>query len=171
RDGRANDHAHDGQQRGHDDVRPPTVEPSERAREHEHGDEAGHALHEVHHGERVRTDALEEQRVDAALADRESRGSDEQEADDRTDHAAFAGSDPKDVREGAHAPVTLPRKRALARPGEAWPVTRSSSCAVPIARAACSGPARNGMNRPTISSPTNFSMIASPSIRTRLDSR
>jgi hypothetical protein len=32
-------------------------------------------------------------------------------------------------------------------------------------------PARNGMNSPTISSPTNFSMIASPSIRTLLDSR
>ena len=31
------------------------------------------------------------------------------------------------------------------------------------------GPAKNGMNSPTISSPTNFSMIASPSTRTSLD--
>jgi len=69
-------------------------------------------------------------------------------------------------------PVCTPAPIGTQGPsGEPWPVTRSSSWAVSTARAVCSGPVRNGMNRPTISSPTNFSMIASPSIRTRLDSR
>ena len=108
RDDRALDHDDGRQQSGHDDVRASTVEPSERAGQHEHGDEAGHALGEIHDGKRLRTDALEEQGVDAALADRESRGRDEQQADHRTDHASFAGSDPEDAREGAHAPVTAP---------------------------------------------------------------
>jgi hypothetical protein len=103
RDDRPLDHDDGREERRHDDVRAPPVEPSERAGQHQHRNETGRALREIHHRERVRTDAFEEQGVDAALADRQPRGCNEHQPDDRTDQATLAGTDPEDAREGVHA--------------------------------------------------------------------
>jgi hypothetical protein len=111
RDDRPLDDDDGGEDRRHDDVRAPPVEPSERAGQHQHRDETGRALREVHDRERVRADALEEQGVDAALTDRQPRGRDEQQADDRTDQATLARTDAEDAPESVHA-LRLALRRA-----------------------------------------------------------
>jgi hypothetical protein len=61
------------------------TEPSQGPGEGEHGDEGRAALQQVHGRQRLRADAVEEQRVDPTLADGGGRRGDKRRADDERD--------------------------------------------------------------------------------------
>jgi hypothetical protein len=75
-------------QRGHQ-ICPTRTEHAKAACERQHGHERCAALQQVHHGERLRPDAVEEQRLNSALANGDAYHREEHQADDQRGQPPF----------------------------------------------------------------------------------